>query len=149
MKKIHTGIWLDFREAYIITLATEGDPVVQHIKSDVEHHAPKGSVRIGGSAAPHYAPADDRMLEKEKHSEHAYFEDILKHIGPTIDEIVIFGPAEAKFGLKKAIEKIKHYHPQLLGMLPAAYGSQNELVALVRNFYENPAAFLTEKEKEA
>jgi len=51
------------------------------------------------------------------------------------NEIVIYGPAKAKAGLKKVIESIKHYKPQLVGVFPADYITENQMVAWMREFF--------------
>ena len=137
MNKINTGIWLDFREAYIVTIDEDGQSAIQHLPSKVEHHASKGGTRSKTPWGPQYSPGDHNYLERDKHAEHHYYENILENIRPDTDNIVIFGPAEAKIGLKNAIQEIKHYKPQLRDVLTADYLTQNEIVVLVRDFFKN------------
>lgn len=147
MKVVQTGIWLDFRDAYLISFDEEKNSNVIHIHSNVTHPATKGGHRSKTRWGPQYAPPDSNNLERAKHEEHHYFQEILKHIDSDIEDIVIFGPAEAKIGLKKEIESIKHFHPRLRAVLPSDYMTQNEMVALFRNFFENPQDYLREKEE--
>lgn len=141
MNKTHTGIWLDYKEAYIVTIDEYAQVTTQHLVSEVEHLAVKGGVRSKTPWGPQYSPHDRSTLEREKHAEGHYFEEIIENIHPETDSIVIFGPAEAKIGLKKAIGEIKHYKPELRDVLTAGYLSQNEIVALVRNYFKNPGDF--------
>ncbi len=145
MKQI--GIWLDFKDCYIVTLAQEGDALVKHLRSDVEHRATKGGSRSKSPWGPQFSPPDKKDLERDKHAEHHYFQQILEHIAADTDEIVIFGPAQAKLGLKKEIESIKHYHPRLRAVLTSDYLSENEMVALVRDFYINPDNYLDNEQE--
>jgi hypothetical protein len=55
-------------------------------------------------------------------------------VQPDTEELIIFGPAQAKFGLQKEIEHIKHYKPVLLRTLLSEYLMQNEMVVLMRTF---------------
>lgn len=143
-----TGIWLDFKEAYLVTFQeNEANPAVKHLRSEVEHRATKGGSRSKSPWGPQFSPPDNKDLERDKHAEHHYFQRILENIAPDADDIVIFGPAQAKLGLKKEIEDIKHYHPHLRGVLPSDYLSQNEIVALMRDFFKDPDAYLKKEDE--
>jgi len=149
MKKTQTGIWLDFKDAYIISFNEESEPAVKHLRSKVHHQATKGGSHSKSPWGPQFSPPDDNNLERDKHAEHHYFQQILEDIDPLTDEIVIFGPAQAKLGLKKEIEHIKHYKPQLLGVLPSDYLTHNEMVVLMRNFFNNPGEHIKSEEEES
>lgn len=148
MKQVKTGIWLDYKDAYLISFDENENASVQHIHSEVTHPATKGGSRSKTPWGPQFAPPDNTNLERAKHEEHHYFQQILEKIAPDTDDLVIFGPAEAKLGLKKEIERIKHYHPRLRAVLSSDYISQKEMVVLVRNFFENPQAFIKSEEEE-
>ena len=137
--KINTGVWLDFKGAYLVTIDADGQASVQYLVSDVKHPASKGGTRSKTPWGPQFSPGDKNNLEREKHAERHYYENILENIRPDTDNIVIFGPAEAKIGLKKSIEEIKNYKPMLRGVIAADHLSQNEIVALVREFFKNLA----------
>ncbi len=147
MKKIQTGIWLDFKDAYIVTF-NEGEAATKHIRSEIKHQATKGGSHSKSPWGPQFSPPDNSNLERDKHAEHHYFQQILEAVNPLTDEIVIFGPAQAKLGLKKEIEHIKHYKPQLLGVFPSDYATQNEMVVLMRDFFKNPDEHIKNKEEE-
>lgn len=147
MKQVKTGIWLDFKDAYIISFDENENASVQHLHSEVTHPATKGGSRSKTPWGPQFAPPDDTNLERAKHEEHHYFQQILEKIAPETEEIVIFGPAQAKLGLKKEIEHIKHYHPRLRAVLPSDYLTQNEMVALVRDFFIHPGTYIEQKEE--
>jgi hypothetical protein len=148
MKQVKTGIWLDFKEAYLISFDENENVTVRHLRSEVTHPATKGGSRSKSPWGPQFAPPDDTNQERAKHEEHHYFQEILENIAPDTEDIVIFGPAEAKLGLKKEIEHIKHYHPRLRGVLPSDYITQNEMVVLFRNFFENPQDYLKSDKEE-
>lgn len=137
MNKLKTGIWLDFRDAYIITLGDDAQAMVHHLHSEIHHQATKGGSRSKSPWGPQFSPPDDNNLERDKHAEHHFYRQIIGNINPETEEIVIFGPAEAKIGLKKEIESIKHYKPQLTAVLTWEYLTQNEMIALMRDFFVN------------
>ena len=141
MNKINTGIWLDFKDAYIVTLDEYGQASAHHVPSEIVHQAVKGGSRSKSPWGPQFSPPDKNVLERDKHAESRFYEQIIKNIHADTDGIVIFGPAEAKFGLKKAINDIKHYKPQLRDVLTSDYLSQNEIVVLIRNYFKNPDDF--------
>ena len=101
MKK-QTGIWLDLRNAWVINLPVEqdGEIVAQHIVSGVEEHAATENTRMDTSWGPHGGNNQKSVQERQHHEEKHFFAKILKHIHPTTEELVIFGPSEAKFGLE-------------------------------------------------
>ena len=142
MNKLKTGIWLDFRDAYVIALGDDAQADVQHLHSEIHHQATKGGSRSKSPWGPQFSPPDDVNLERDKHAEHHYFQQIIGKINPETEEIVIFGPAEAKIGLKKAIQSIKHYKPQLAAVLTWEYLTQNEMIALMRDFFVNREKYL-------
>jgi hypothetical protein len=147
--KNQTGIWLDFKDAYVVTFDEKGDAAVKHLHSEVTHPATKGGARSKSPWGPQFSPPDKKDLERAKHEEHHYFQQILESFdGDSTEEIVIFGPAEAKLGLKKEIESIKHYKPKLLGAFPSDYITQNQIVVLVRDFFQNPDKYHKKEKKE-
>lgn len=148
MKQVKTGIWLDFRDAYVISLDENENATIRHLKSEVTHPATKGGSRSKTPWGPQFSPPDDTNQERANHEEHRYFQEILDDIAPETEQIVIFGPAEAKLGLKKEIERIKHYHPRLRAVLPSDYITEKEMVVLVRDFFTQPGAYIKRKEEE-
>ena len=130
------GIWLDYRETYLVELTDEAAPVVKHLRSGIKPGVAKGGVRSKVPYGPQGGPSQHRFEEKRHHEEKAYFERIIGEIDPEADELVIFGPAEAKFGLQNAIEAIKHYHPRVMGVFPADSMSEKQIVAGVKEFFE-------------
>lgn len=148
MNKIQTGIWLDYRDVFLISLIDEAQPKVQHFRSEIHHQATKGGSRSKTPWGPQFSPPDDTNLERDKHAEQHYFQKIIEHISPETEEIVIFGPAQAKVGLKKAIQQIKHYKPQLRAVLPSDYLTENEMIALMRDFFVHPEKYVVQEKEE-
>ncbi len=134
MKK-QTGIWLDFKEAFIIEL-DKAEAKVNKTLSEIDHFHPKGGAR---SKTP-YGPMDNiserTYLERRKAQDKAYFEKLMDAVQYT-DELFIFGPAEAKDGLLKAIKSNPGFKPYLKGIERADSMTENQRVAKVRDFFDS------------
>ena len=98
------GLWIDHEKAIIVKLM-DGDHKVIHVESDIE-----GRFRLKGgsrSKTPHSIQGatseSKRELRYRKHLD-IYFQHIIDLLKDA-KQIFIFGPGEAKFELKKTIEK--------------------------------------------
>lgn len=140
--KKQTGIWLDYKEAYLITLDAEkgGEPDVQHIESGIEWGVPKGGSRSKTPWGPQGGVSERAFQERRHQEEKAYFDRVIQAIDPETHELMIFGPAEAKQGLRNAVELIKHFRPQLVGFETADSMTFNQLVARVKDFFASKVA---------
>ena len=135
--KKQIGIWLDFKEAFLVTFDAKDDtPEIKHIPSNIERGIPKGGSRSNTPWGPHMAVKEQAFLARRKKEEKAYFESILKAIDTKTDELMIFGPAEAKTGLLKAIKAVKNFPTAVKAILPADSMTQNQIVATVRDFFK-------------
>ena len=140
MKK-QTGIWLDIRNAWIVNLPIEqdGQIIVEHIHSDVEEHAAIENTRMDTQWGPHGGNNQKSVQERQHHEEKHFFTKILKQIHPTTEELVVFGPSEAKLGLKNMLEA-QHHMPKLMGVESADHMTEHQMEAWVRNYFGRPAA---------
>ncbi|MCB0610568.1 MAG: hypothetical protein H6562_17315 [Lewinellaceae bacterium] len=136
MKKL-TGIWLDYKEAVIVDMTDREDPKVHKIRSGVQTGSVKGGSRTGGTPwGPMDAVSESKQLNRRKHQEEAYFHKILHAIQET-DEVLIFGPGEAKAGLVNLIkDDHTQMHARLRGVETADSMTLNQKVAYVRHFFE-------------
>ncbi len=139
MKK-QTGIWLDLRNAWVINLPVvqDGEIVVQHISSGIEENAAIENTRMGTTWGPHGGNNQHTVEERRHHEEKHFFSNILKHIHPSTEELVIFGPSEAKIGLEKMLEDI-HNAPKLMGVETTDRMTEHQMEAWVRNYFDRPA----------
>ena len=78
------------------------------------------------------------VQERQHHEEKHFFAKILKHIHPTTEELVIFGPSEAKFGLENMLKDL-HDAPELMGVETADQMTEPQMEAWVRNYFGHPA----------
>jgi hypothetical protein len=142
MKK-QTGIWLDLRNAYLINLPEEmhsNDEVeVIHLSSEIEETSATGGTRSKAPWGPQGGDPQRTAQERRHHEEGDYFEVIINTINPDTEELVLFGPSEAKHGLNNAIGKKTHYQPKIMGVEGADQMTQHQMVAWVRTFFNRPA----------
>ncbi len=140
MKK-QSGIWLDLRNAYIVTLPPNGKktpPEVTVIPSAIEESAPTGGSRSQTPWGPQGGDNERSAQERRHHEEKRYFEAIIHLIPVDTDELVIFGPSEAKHGLLNEIEKHKHFHPKVMGLESTDKMSEKQIVAWVNQYFKRP-----------
>lgn len=135
--KKQTGIWLDFREAFLVIFDEEkaGRPEFKKLRSHIEWGVPKGGSRSKTAYGPQGGINERSFTDRRHHAEKVYFDAIIREIDPKTDELVIFGPAEAKYGLQNAMEDIKHFHPKIVGVFAAEPMSQDQFIAKVRAFF--------------
>ncbi len=139
MKK-QTGVWLDIRNAWIINLPMEPDGVivVKHITSNVEEHAAVENTRMDTQWGPHGGNNQRTVQERQHHEEKHFFNEILQHIHPSTEELVVFGPSEAKISFEKLISA-QHKGPKLVGVESADHMTEHQMEAWVRNYFGRPA----------
>ena len=127
MKK-KTGLWIDHREAIIVTL-TDKDEQITRIKSDAEKQ-----VRFpGGSRKDGYQKTEavqDKRLEQQLGK---YYADIITYIRDA-ELIHIFGPGEAKNELVKHLEK-DGLKERIVNIETVDYMTDHQIAAKVREHF--------------
>ena len=128
MKK-ELGLWIDHREAVIVTLASKGSAAgetINHIHSDMEEQG-----RFSANA-PDGSPEDRRDRRFGGHL-HQYYAEVITAIRDA-DSILIFGPGEAKGELKTQLE-----HEKLGGRIVEVETvdklTEPQIVANVRHYF--------------
>lgn len=97
--KTHAGVWIDHREAILVTLSATGEDI-KRIHSAAEKHPRSGEPSNG------QLPPDDRLQKEFTEHLARYYDEIISHLRNS-DSILIFGPGEAKGELMKRLEKHK------------------------------------------
>lgn len=140
--KKKVGIWLDHKEAWLVAMDEEkgGAPEVKHLESEIEWGVAKGGARSNTPWGPQGGISESSHEARRKQEEKRYFESLIREIDPATDEIFIFGPAEAKLGLKHAMESLKNFHPEIVAIQSADSMTQNQIVARVRDFFSEKVA---------
>jgi len=134
MKK-NIGIWIDTREAMIVTVNEEGSST-RVIDSKVETRErvegeSKDISRFGDQSIDHEKAKEHRVDHAKKH----FLKKVMSELG-TVDELVLFGPAGMKNELKKAIEADRSLAPKLKDVLSADSMSDKQVAALVRDYFK-------------
>ena len=131
-KKI--GLWIDHRQAVIITL-TDSGAETKTIKSNAEKHirAAASDPTLKGSFKARLVPADDKHEREFNVHLKFYYNKIIEAICDA-ESILIFGPGETKNELKKQLQKSK-----LGGLIDAIETADrmtnNQILAKVCRYY--------------
>jgi len=141
MKK-YVGIWLDHREAFVVSLTkgqmpfAENSQMIEHVESGIERR-----VRLSGGSRSRKTPfgpqdisVDSKQEDRIKSQLRKYFKEILHRINDA-DKILIFGPGEAKIELNKEIEKSKSLAAKVKKIEAADKMTDKQIAAKVRNFF--------------
>jgi hypothetical protein len=103
MKRV-VGLWIDHRKAVIVAILGEGKEIVLTMKSYLEPH-----VRFSAgsrSKTPHLSvelTAEDQRDRRFAQQLSTYYDEVISHIREA-EEILVFGPGEAKGELEKRLE---------------------------------------------
>jgi stalled ribosome rescue protein Dom34 len=84
----------------------------------------------------HFFTFEKREEEKRNHHLNDYFKNVIEKIKDS-DSIIIFGPAETKNGLQKAILKKKELSSRLVKVEAEDHLTDNQVKAKVRSFFNN------------
>ena len=100
--KREAGLWIDHRQAVIVTLLNHGEEI-KRIESNIERHVRYSRASHSQSPTGHDDPAEDR-----RYSDHlnGYYDEVIAALHD-VDSILIFGPGEAKGELHKRLEEHK------------------------------------------
>ena len=142
MKK-YVGIWLNKREAFVVSLAKtqplaeENQEILERIESKMERR-----VRLSGgfrSKKTPYGPqeisVDSKQEDRIKGQLRKYYQQIIRRVSDA-DRILIFGPGEAKIELKKQIEKSKELAGKIKKIESADKMTQRQIAAKVKTFFK-------------
>ena len=139
MKK-QTGIWLDLRNAWIINLPLEheGKITTHHIVSNVEENPAITQTIMSTEWGPHGGNNQKTIQERQHQEEKHFFDNILKNLDTDIEELVIFGPSEAKFGLENLLQA-QHNVLNSKGVVAVDHMTEPQKEAWVRTYFDRPA----------
>ncbi|MCB0637202.1 MAG: hypothetical protein KDC54_11320 [Lewinella sp.] len=129
------GIWVDTQEAHIVRL-TETGATLQTVPSGIEGHVREpGQGKPEGRFGDQYVDPAKTLQRKRNQEIEAYLQDILDQLSSN-DEVVLFGPAQMKHRLAKAIRARQTLDEQLLGIVTADKMTDKQTIAWVKDFYE-------------
>lgn len=139
MKK-QTGIWLDVRNAWIINLPLEQEGAIttHHIVSSMEENPAVTETIMSTEWGPHGGNNQKTIQERQHHEEKHYYDHILKSLDSGIEELVIFGPSEAKYGLENLLQA-QHNPLNIEGVVAVDHMTEPQREAWVREYFDRPA----------
>ena len=133
MKK-NIGIWLDFKQAFIITLKNEEHSIKQ-IESNIEfRERVEGETKKFGRFGGQYITYEKQRENKRLNQTNEFIKQILKEIA-ACDSFVIFGPSKMKKLLNKEIKNNLLIANKLLGVFKATQLTENQMIAWVKDYY--------------
>lgn len=133
MENTKVGIWLDYRAANIITLKGKG-AIYNTIESGIDPSKARGGSKPKKAYGPVDTVSEKHFLERRKHEEKGYFDNLMAAVKDA-DELYLFGPAEAKNGLLKAIKGNNNFKPAFKGIETSDSMTENQKIAKVRAFF--------------
>jgi len=122
----NAGLWIDHREAIIVTLSDTGEDI-KRIHSAVEKHPHSGEPSNG------QVPPDDRLQKEFTEHLAPYYDEIISYLRDA-GSILIFGPGEAKGELMKRFEKHKN-DKRTIVLQTADHMTQPQVLALVLHHF--------------
>ena len=133
---IQAGIWIDTRTANLIIIVNK-ETTTMTIRSEIEEYNPKGGSRSKTPWGPMQKMDERKYLERKNQQHQQYFDSILDRVRD-VDELYIFGPAEAKQGLRKHLNDSAIFKGIILAVETADAMTENQKIAQVKEFFQIP-----------
>jgi hypothetical protein len=118
-----TGIWMDYSKAFVMSLENDSIKTTE-FKSEFTWEEMQFS----------YSKNENLMHNKERNLVKDYFESIGNSISKE-DEVVIFGPTNAKTELFNILTTDSQYSKIKLNVLPADKMTENQRNAFVKEYF--------------
>ena len=135
--KTVAGLWIDRKKA-VIVVATDKGHEIRVIVSNVDKQLGRSEgVRSTTSYEPQLVPADDRRERRLMGQLNIYYDSVLACIQGA-EEVLLFGPGEAKGELRKRIMRTKR-GVRIAGVEAADKMTDRQVSAKVRHYFENLA----------
>lgn len=123
MERKYIGIWMDHASANLMEL-TSSDMKIETIDSQFTHGEKKETLHKGEKAMHH----------KEQHEESAYYKKIAAVI-ENYDEVLIFGPTDAKNELLNLLKTDHHFDKKKIETRQADKMTENQQHAFVKEYF--------------
>jgi hypothetical protein len=117
------GIWMDHQNAYIMEFTT--DPIeTTTVESKFTHQEKEQTLHRG----------ENLMHNKEQHEEADYYKE-LGEIIRNYNDVVLFGPTDAKVELLNVLRKDHHFADIVIEIKSADKMTENQQHAFVREYF--------------
>jgi hypothetical protein len=120
-KKI--GVWLDHSSAHLIEFAIENEES-KTLSSAFTHEQKEKT----------WGKNENLMHNKEQHQQAAYYKNLAEAI-KGYDQILLFGPTDAKHELYNLLKKNPHFAQTIIDVEDAGKLSENQQQAFVRDHF--------------
>jgi len=128
--KQQAGLWIDHREAVIVTLTASGE-TVEHVPSHVGKHEERSGPATGpGVFESQKVKADDSRQRSLTGHLNSYYDAVIESL-PDTDGVLCFGPGEAKSQLKQRMVE-KHLGDRLGPVETVDWMTDPQIVAKVK-----------------
>jgi len=132
MKK-EIGLWIDHRQAIVVTLLAHGEEV-KRIDSTVEKHARFSGASHAQPAGDHDDTTEDKRDRRFNDHLDAYYDAVIATLHDA-DSVLIMGPGEAKTELHKRLEEHKVSGRQIIAVEAADKLTDGQIVAQVKTHF--------------
>ena len=123
------GIWMDHQDAHVMEFTT--DPIkTTTIESEFNHLEKEQTL----------ARSENLMHNKEQHEEAGYYKELGEIIG-NYNDVVLFGPTEAKVELLNVLRKDHRFDDIVIEIKSADKMTENQQHAFVREYFANRLFF--------
>jgi hypothetical protein len=102
VKKV-AGLWIDHRQAVIVTIADEGEEISRILAKDEKDKGQAGGARSNAPEGHQQATAENQRDRQYENHLSRYYAEVIASIRDA-ESVQIFGPGEAKRELKKRLE---------------------------------------------
>jgi hypothetical protein len=129
------GVWVDHRHALLFWANEQAEVDVQELESEYQEEGEPGdAIRGPGGGGVAHASIEHRHKEQLKH----YYRK-LDHVLRPAQEIMVFGPGQAKKELAAFLEQDKGSRARLRGVENADKKlTHPQMAAMVKKFFELP-----------
>ena len=133
MEKLY-GLWVDHEKAIIVSLM-DGSHQVIHVESDIEGHFRLKDNSQSISPSNLQGNTIESKMDSRYHNHlNIYFQHIIDLLKDA-KHIIIFGPGEAKFELKKKIEKNKLFLNKISDIEATDKLTEPQIIAKVKKYF--------------
>lgn len=127
-----TGIWIDYDKAFLIQISPSKTEI-KKIESNIEHFHVHGGSRSKIAYGPQDNVSESKLLARKRQQQSDFFSEVIKKVDPH-DAIVVFGPAEAKVGLKKAFLNHSSFKKKNISVESTDNMTENQMKAWVSDY---------------
>lgn len=129
------GIWIDQEKAYLIKLEGDQESVIEKIDSDIELRERVAGEKETITHFGEYMVGEREKKQRRQQQERTkYFKNIMNHLQDA-NGIYIFGPAETKHEMAKAIQKVPHLREKLIAVENSDRLTFNQMKAKVKEIF--------------